>query len=591
LILHTASGQVRQRRPVVYQELTGRREEVSGGYVLKEGGSPTVGFSVAAYDHSRPLIVDPVLVYSTFLGGLDFDRVWDIAVDSSGSVYVVGDTASTNFPVSTAVESTNGGGFSDVFLAKLGPAGTNLIYSTYLGGSGADVGFGIALDSSANVYLTGLTTSTNFPVTPNAVSTNLNSAAYFGHYTNDAFVVKLDASGGNLLYSTYLGGSDADEGVAIAVGSNQDIYVAGDTFSTDFPTNSVSPPFGGVRDVFVVKLTPANTNLIYSTYLGGSGDDRAEGIAVDAQGAATISGFTTSMDFPLTNALQTNFAGGVFDAFLTKLSPDGSSRLFSTYLGGSGDDEASRIVLDSSGNAFLTGITTSTNFPTKNSLSSTNSGFEDAFVVKLDPTGTNLIYSTYLGGVSNDEGWSIAVDTNGSAYVVGLTSSADFPTTHAFQSTLAGFNDAFVAKLDATGTSLTYSTYLGGSGTDNGYAIALDSAGNAYVAGTTASPDFPVCPSTNGLQTIHGGGTEDAFVAKLFPRIAELRVQLSESGGLTIFWPYGLPNFELQSTDVLNGTNTVWMTPTNAPTRVGDDNAIPFSGVNGNMYFRLRRVR
>ena len=587
---------VRQHKPIVYQEIDGKVRVIDARYVIRDEAMTNaisneyrIGFEVANYDTTKPLIIDPVLGYATFLGGVDVDHVWDIAVDANGSAYIVGDTLSTNFPTAGSFSSTNGGGIADVFLAKLGPEGTNLVYSTYLGGNGADVGLGIAVNSIGEVYLTGLTASTNFPVTSNAIATNLNSVAFFGFYTNDAFVVKFDASGTNLLYSTYLGGSAADTGVAIAVDANGGVYVAGDTFSSDFPTNSSSLVFGGLWDAFVLKFTPGNSNLDYSTYLGGSGIDLGQGISVNVQGEAIICGYTSSLNFPVTNAMQTNFGGGVYDAFVTKLSADGSTRIFSTYLGGTGDDAALRITVDDAGNAFATGLTSSTNFPTKSSFSQTNSGGEDAFVIKLDPSGTNLLYSTYLGGSFNDEGWSIAVDTNGSAYVVGLTGSTNFPTVRAVQSVSGGLNDAFVAKLSPDGTTLDYSTYLGGLSIDNGIAIALDGAGNAYIAGNTLSTNFPVLPTTNGLQTVYGGGTGDAFVAKLFSQDAELRAGVSGLGEVTIFWPADLLNFELQFTASLDGTNTVWQSVTNVPTIVGGDNSVMFSNPSGNVFFRLSR--
>jgi len=597
LILQTASGPVRQRCPIIYQEFNGRREEVSGRYVLRESADREVGFEIAPYDLSRPLIIDPVLVYSTYLGGLGFDRAWDIAVDTNGAAYVVGETASTNFPASAPLYPANSGGLSDVFVAKLGSAGTNLDFSTYLGGNGIDIGFGIALDSGGNIYLTGVTTSTNFPVTTNAVSTNLNSAAYFGHYTNDAFVVKLDSTGARLLFSTYLGGSGADVGSAISVDGSGNVYVTGETQSSDFPTNGVSPPFGGSHDAFVAKLTASDSNLVYSTFLGGSGDDRGQSVAVDSSGNAIVVGVTASVDFPVVNAIQTNFAGGLYDIFVTKLSPDGATKQFSTYLGDTGDDEAFRVALDGAGYAYLTGLSTSTNFaaltnfPSARMLNTNQSGGEDAFVMKLDPNGTNVIYWTFLGGVSNDEGWSIAVDNPGNAYVVGRTSSTNFPAVNAYQSTLGGLNDVFVARLNASGTALDYSTYLGGLFADEGHGIAVDNAGNAYISGMTASTDLAVYPATNGVQTAFGGGSGDAFVAKLFPRNAELRAQLSSSSDVMIFWPYGLPNFELQSSDSLNGTNTSWITVTNPTTVAGGDNAVMYTNTAGNMFFRLRRTQ
>src|SRR6185437_11969063 len=480
---------------------------------------------------------------------------------------------STNFPTSGALSATNNGGVSDVFVAKLDPSGTNLAYSTYLGGNGNDVGFGIALDGGGNVYVTGLTSSTNFPVTANAFSTNLHSEPYFGFYTNDAFVAKLNATGTSLLYSTYLGGSNADVGTSIAVDGGGNVYVAGETESVDFPTNSVSPPFGGVHDAFIVKLTATDTNLIYATFLGGGGDDRALSVAADSTGDAVVVGVTTSTNFPITaDAIQTNFFTGLYDIFITKLSPDGTSRLFSTYLGDYGDDEATRVALDVAGNIYVTGLTTSTNFsvvangfPGAAVLYSTNGGLRDAFVVKLDASGTNVIYWTFLGGALNDEGWSIAADTNGNAYVVGLTSSTNFPTTNAFQASASGLtNDAFILKLNPMGTAIDFSTYFGGVDSDNGFGIALDSGGNVYISGTTISTNLPVYPATGGLQTVYGGGGGDAFVAKFFPGDAELRAQLSGSDDVTVFWPLGLSNFELQFTDVLDGTNTLWSVLTNS---------------------------
>ena len=598
LILQTGSGPVRQRRPIVYQEFNGRREEVSGRYVLREGADRVVGFEVAAYDEDRPLTIDPVLVYSTFLGGLGLDAGWAVAVDSNGCAYVTGETASTNFFATNAWNTNYGGGLRDLFVAKLSAAGTNLVYSTYIGGNDEDVAFGMALDSAGNVYLTGATASTNFPVTANAISTNIHDPIYFGYAANyDAFVTELDASGTNLLYSTYLGGNRADVAEAIVLDGSGHIYVAGETTSTDFPTNGTTAAYGGGYDAFLAELNVASTNLIYSTYLGGTGNDYVLGLGVNASGNAIIGGLTSSLDFPVTNALQTNFAGGPYDGFVAKLSPDGTTRLFATYLGGDADDEISRLALDNAGNVYLTGLTTSTNFavltnfPGANVLYSTNNGSEDAFVMKLDSNGTNVIYWTFLGGVSNDEGWSIAVDNNGNAYVVGRTSSTNFPTVNPYQSAPGGLNDVFVARLNAGGTALDYSTYLGGLFADEGHGIAVDNAGNAYISGMTASTDLPVFPATNGVQTAFGGGSGDAFVAKLFPRNAELRAQLSGSSDVMIFWPYGLPNFELQSTDSLKGTNISWLAVTATPTVAGGDNIVTYTNTAGNMFFRLRRTQ
>ena len=591
LIVHTVGGKVRQHRPVAYQKVNGERKQISAGYVFREGGGRIVGFEIGAYDQTQPLIIDPVLVYSAFLGGAGLDEGWDIAVDTNGCVYLTGETVSTNFPTNNAPYSTNGGGARDVFVAKLSAEGTNLVYSTYLGGSGYDAGFGIALDGAGDVYLTGVTASPNFPIIGNAISTNLHGSAALGIYPFDAFVVKLDAAGSNLLYSTFIGGTQPDTGMAIAVDNSGQIYVAGTTSSADFPTNGTTQPFaGGAHDAFVLKLATGSTNLIYSSYLGGAGDDYGFGIAVDSAGSAVVVGVTTSTNFPVTNALQTNFSGVPYDVFITKFSPDGATKIFSTYLGGNGDDEASRIVLDNLGNICLAGSTTSSNFPTnRDSLYPTNSGLADAFIVKLDPSGTNLIYSTYLGGAFNDDAWGIAVDTNRNVYVIGRTGSPDFPAVNAYQSTLRGLTNVFVARLNANGTVLDYSTYLGGFSDDEGYGIAVDHAGNAYITGLAGSPDFPVYPATNGAGSVFAG-VGDVFVAKLFPRNAELRSQSAGLGEVTILWPYGLPNFELQTADDLGATNINWATLTNTtPTVVGDDNSLTLTNVSGNQFFRLRR--
>jgi len=604
LILHMAGADLRQRKPRVYQEMNGRRREIEARYVFRKSGGQlsdpgerVVGFEIGSYDRSRPLVIDPVLVFSTFLGGLGLDVGWAIAVDSNGCVYVAGETASTNFVATNASSASYGGGFRDVFVAKLGAAGTNLVFSTYLGGSDEDAAFGIALDNSGNIFLAGLTASTNFPVTPYAISTNIHGAPAFGYYAYDAFVAELNTNGTKLLYSTYLGGSQADVANAIAVDGNGLIYVAGATASPDFPTNGTSAFFGGGNDAFVVKLDSASAKLVYSALLGGAGNDYALGLGVDSTANAVVAGLTASPNFllfPITNALQTNFGGGPYDGFVAKLDPDGVT-LFSTYLGGSGDDEISRLALDAAGNIYLTGLTTSTNFPTPvDALYPTNTGGADAFVLELDPTGTNLVYSTYLGGASNDQGWDIAVDANGSAYVIGLSASTNFPTTNAFQSALAGPDDVFVAKLNPGGTALDYATFLGGGGSERGYAIAVDNTGNAYITGTTTPFDFPVWPATNGVQSVYGGGTGDAFVAKLFPRNAELRASRGAGTGsndVTILWPYGLPAFGLESTDDLAGTNTIWMTVTNAASVVGNDNAVTFTNSTGSLYLRLRRTQ
>jgi hypothetical protein len=339
-----------------------------------------------------------------------------------------------------------------------------LSYSTYLGGSDKDHGLGIAVDSSGSAYVTGWTNSTNFP-------TQNPYQGTFGGGTDDAFVTKLGP--------------------------------AGDTG-------------GGIEDAFVTKLGPAGDTLSYSTYLGGSDYDGVYGIAVDSSGNAYVTGFTFSADFPTQNPYQGTFGGGTYDVFVTKLGPAGDTLIYSTYLGGGGADGGNDIAIDSSGNAYVTGWTDSTDLPTQNPYQGTfGGGTYDAFVTKLGPAGNTLIYSTYLGGSNDEPGVDIAVDSSGSAYVTGWTNSTNFPTQNPYQGTLGGgTDDAFVTKLGPAGDTLSYSTYLGGSGVDGGYGIAVDSSGNAYVTGVTDSTDLP---TQNPYQGTYGGGYWDAFVTKLGP--------------------------------------------------------------------------
>ncbi len=434
LVLRTPGGDVVLRRPVVWQEMKGAKKEIAGRYTVKS--SNEVGFEVSGYDATAPLVIDPVLIYSTSLGNTVATRGLGIAVDSDGNAYVTGKTASTNFPITQgALQRTLGGGASDdVFVAKLNAAGTALMYSTYLGGTGGEEGTGIAVDAAGNAYVTGVTESTNFPTTPGAFQT---------------------ASGGGV-------------------------------------------------NAFVAKLNPLGTALVYSTYLGGRGGALAAGIAVDAGGSAYVTGVAKA-GFPTTpEAFQSTFGGGgpfgEGDAFVTKLDPAGKALAYSTYLGGPGEDEGLGIALDSAGNAYVTGRTDSTNFPVTPSAFLTVGGgrpFEDgyAFVTKLNPRGTALVYSTYLASLFDYTALGIAVDSAGNAYVAGNASEIRnnlVTTSGAFQTTFRGGRaDGFVMKLNAAGTALVYSTYLGGNDEDAAQRIAVDRVGNAYVTGYTLSRNFP----------------------------------------------------------------------------------------------------
>jgi hypothetical protein len=511
LEIHTQYGILLEERPVSMQEIEGQLVSVPCSFLLKkdQDGEWEYGFEVGYdFDQRYPLIIDPTLIYSTYLGGSDFDAGQSTAVDSSGSVYVVGLTNSLNFPTQNPFQGTYAGGVFDVFVTKFSLKGNTLLYSTYLGGNNIDEGGSIAVDSSGSAYVTGLTNSTNFP-TQNPFQGGFGGGAF------DAFVTKLSPTGNTLVYSTYLGGNGDDEGFGIAVDDSGSAYVTGITDSTNFPTQN---PFqgafaGGLLDAFVTKLSPAGNTLVYSTYLGGSDWDEGIAIAVDSSESAYVTGFTYSPNFPTQNPFQGAFAG-VVDAFVTKFSPAGNTLVYSTYLGGSGDDEGFGIAVDSSGSAYVTGFTNSPNFPTQNPFQgSFAGGAYDAFVTKFSPAGNTLVYSTYLGGSGDDEGFGIAVDSSGSAYVTGITNSLNFPTQDPFQRSFAGgADDAFVTKLSQTGNTLLYSTYLGGSSLDGGNAIVVDSSGSAYVTGFTNSTDFP---TQNPFQGAFAGGLSDAFVAKI----------------------------------------------------------------------------
>lgn len=519
LLLTLGESIVRQPKPLVYQEVGSSRRTIEGGYAVGPDGQ--VGFTVGEYDALLPLVIDPVLVYSTYLGGSGTDSGNDIVVDSSGNAYICGDTTSTNFPTANAIDGTfAGGGFAgarDAFVTKLNATGSALVYSTYLGGSGHttldpngdDRCFGLKVDGAGNAYVVGETHSDDFP------TVNAFQGTYGGGFA-DAFVTKLNPAGSALVYSTFIGGNVFDAATGIELDSSQNVYITGRTTSPNFPTvNPIQGTFaGGSSDAFVMKLNAAGTALVYSTYLGGTDFENGSGIAVDSAGNAYLAGQTRSTNFPTANAIQATFGGGTpdGDAFVAKINAAGSALVYSTYLGGSDNDAGFDIAVDSAGSAHVTGSSSSTNFPTANAFDSTLGGTSDGFVMKLNAAGSALVYSTYLGGSDADSGNDIALDSSGNAYVAGGTISTNFPTANPIQATYGGGSvDAFVTKLNAAGSALIYSTYLGGGALDRGNAIAVDSCGSAYVSGTTGSTNFT---TLNPIQAANGGG-DDAFVTKI----------------------------------------------------------------------------
>jgi RHS repeat-associated protein len=522
-----------QPAPVIYQIIGGSRVNVTGEYVLRGtgiGNNREVGFRITGgYNRDYPLVIDPLLSYSTYLGGDYADDGPDMVLDASGNAYLTGFTAGSDFPVTTGAYSTTyGGGSLDAFVTKLSANGGSLIYSTFIGGNGADYGRDIAVDSQGQVHFTGFTASTNFPTTAGARQTS------YGGGANDAFVVKLNAAGSALVYSSYLGGTGDDKGFSVGVrATDGHIFVYGQTVlitaTNNFPTTSGAyrtTPIGS-DDTFVARLNPVGggaSDLVYSTYYGGIGFDIPTDLAVDGSGNAYFTGYTTSITLPtMTGAFQTTYGGGDQDAFVAKLNSTGTGLGYSTFLGGSGSETGHDLVVAASdGSVYLVGDTSSTNFgTTTGAVQTALAGSEDVFVVRFNAAGSARLYSTYLGGSGSDKGFGIALDGQGNVYLSGITASSsptnsNFPTTPgAFQTVYGGGSaDAFFSLLAAsTGTTYTlgYSSYLGGSGHDFARDIAVDSVGNPYLNGGTASADFPV---TSGAYQTEPGGSTDIFLTK-----------------------------------------------------------------------------
>jgi len=517
LLLNSSAGAVVLHKPVAYQEKDGKREMVDA--VFQVNNRNEVALSIGRYDRSRKLVIDPSLTYSTYLGGTAEDDVFGIASDSSGNAYVTGQTASIDFPYATGA---NAGGL-DAFISKITPDGSSLAYSAYIGGAGNDSGNAIAVDPSLNVFVAGGTTSTNFPT-----QNPLQPASGGGV---DAFVLELASNGASMVFSTYLGGGGDDIANGIAIDTTG-VYVVGSTASTNFPvqnSGAFQATIHGTSNGFVTKLNTSGTTLAYSTYLGGGSNDLASAVAVDGAGDAYVTGVTVNANFPTTpGAFQTNCGtdgtcnGGLEDAFVTVFNPSGSQPIYSTFVGGEKNDRGLAIAVDSSKDAYVTGLTQSQLFPLKSALQSFFAGGnQDAFVTELNPSGNFLIYSTFLGGSGDDAGAGIAVDGSKNAYVIGQTTSTNFPMQAATQPTSGGGRDAFVTEIGTSGSSLAFSTYLGGASDENTNAgsgnlgplgaIAVDGSGaHIYVVGNTSSSGFP---TVSPLQGGYGGST-DGFVAK-----------------------------------------------------------------------------
>jgi uncharacterized protein (TIGR03437 family) len=608
LIVSTDVGEIRWKRPGIYQETSSNttggtgKTPVRGSFALV--GKHTVAFRLGAYDRDRTLTIDPTLAppantstltYSTFLGGAGNEFARGIGLDSAGNVYIAGGTTTTNLPTVSTFQPNFGGqtanaASGDAFIAKFSPSGA-LLYLTYLGGSADDTAMALAVDATGNAYVTGFTTSSNFPTAGTPYQSK------FGGYgggtvmrTGDAFVAKIAPAGNKLIYSTYLGGSQDDFGLAIAIDGTGAVYVTGGTMSPNFPVSSTAYlktfqggggqqstytygiPLIDSGDAFVAKLDATGANLLFSTYLGGSRDDVGSTIALDASDNVYVGGFTLSGNFPTTaGAYQRQFGGAdpndlyfqTGDGFIAKLKPDGSGLIYSTYFGGAGDDYVQSIAVDAAGDAYFTGRSGSSALTTTAGVfqpafggplvlpNGTENLVGDAVVGELNPAGSAMVYLTWLGGSGNDAGASIAIDAAGNAYVAGFSDSTNFPvSSSAFQSTMQGdggsvlyenFGDAFLSVVSPNGAKLLYSTYMGGANDDLALGLALDKAGNIYFGGNTYSSNFPTTSGAfqktyGGQQMVYTFPWGDAFYAvfSAIPSSPEIAGVANAESGATI---------------------------------------------------------
>lgn len=541
------------RKPVLYQMRYGQRQPVEGAYRL-EAGANRLSFTVGAYDRNADLIIDPVIAYVSYFGRSAAEGGSRMAVDSAGNAYITGITFDAFFPVTPGAPFVSKGTHGDIVVTKFNPSGTEVLYTTHLGGANGEGGLGIALDRDGNIYLAGSTDSDDYPVSANAFDRFLQPPGAPSD-PMDCVVTKLNAAGNAILYSTHLGGTGVDACVSIAVDAQGAAYVAGRTASTNFPVSDSAPQriSRGIFEGFIAKLNPAGTALVYATLFGGVGADGAAAIAIDGQGAAYVTGHTrSSFGFPVTpGAPQSRWGGtvrdqGAGDAFVLKLDPAGQQWVYGTYLGGSRDDMGLGIAVDAQGNAYVTGQTTSPNFAvTERAYQREFRGAGghnyfpggDAFVVKVNPAGTGFVYSTLLGGTRDDWGTGIVADAAGNAYVGGATLSTNFPVSQdAYQRTFGGTaatdpfptGDAFLAQLNPEGSALVYGSYLGGSADEMALGIALDRFGAVYLSGSTLSSNLPV--TAGAPQTRYGGASGqvaplgDLFVARFGTPIPDASV-------------------------------------------------------------------
>lgn len=516
-VLVRVGGQVvRQHAPVIYQETDGVKTMIPGGYALNAATKKTtVGFTVGEYDRSKPLVIDPVVVFSTYLGGSGGDdlftseSVFNLVVDGAGTIYMTGVTPSGDFPTVSPQQPGSAGSF-DAFVTRMNPTGTALLYSSYFGGNDDDRAFGLALAPGGEVFISGSTFSTNLPM----VTPFQNSNRGF----NDGFIARF-ASNGVLTYSTYFGGTGSDTTTFVKNQGTDVVVFGGSTGSADYPVaNAIQPLHGGGTDITVGKLNLTTNALIFSTFLGGTGGDSTifSSGAVDAAGNIYIGGVAGSINYPTTPGAYQTENNGSDDVVITKLNPTGSAFIYSTYIGGNLIDSADALAIDAEGNAYVTGFTRSANYPLKNAVQSQLKD-PDAFVTKLNPTGTDVIFSTFLGGLNLERGSGITTDAAGNCYVTGRSNSGDFPAKRSLRPP-RGLDDAFISKFNRDG-ALLFSTLLGGGANDYGFGVAADASNNVYVGGR-ATRTFLI---TQGVVQPTLGGQADGFVTKINTSVRKVK--------------------------------------------------------------------
>jgi hypothetical protein len=540
LVLRTPLGEVVQYKPVVYQQVGAMRRPVEGQYRVL--GERRVGFDVGSYDRSLTLVIDPVLAYNTYIGGSGDEHISAIAVDAAGNTYVTGSTASMDFPTSGTFMAD--GAVEDVFVTKFNAHGNAVLYSTYLGGAGGEYGLGIGVEANGNVYVSGWTTSVDFP-TSQPIQPRIGGG-------KDGFVAQLDASGSGLVFSTYLGGALDDSVHGLALDESGAVYVAGSTQSSDFPIVNPFQLFpGGAGDGFVTRLHSTGA-LDYSSYLGGSNGDSVYGIAVDSTGAAYVTGMTTSLDFPVVDPIQSGKSGDV-DAFLTRVDPSGGSLAYSTYYGGSGDDYSQDVALDEVGYVYFGGFTfppdtgAPNDFPVHAAHQLAPGGGMDGFLVGFDVSSwepwasvPKLVFSTYYGGSGADQIRELAAYEFG-VYTVGYTRSVDLPLLRPTQNANGGDVDVLIGNFVLTG-EMYWSTYFGGAGADYGFAAAALGHRNLYLGGGTTDTAQPA----KGRYSAGTGGANDAFLVR-FGKLGYSRQDFNGDGVADVLWR-----------NSATGANTIW---------------------------------